>query len=186
VFHGGVVVDEDVKAYEGCILCAARIEGRKSQLNLIRAVKDLPYQLVLIGKPSPNSQAFYEACQREAGDNVVFLGHVDHDKLPQFYKVAKVHALVSWMETPGLSSLEAGVMGCNIVATKKGDTEDYFKEYAYYCEPDDVASIKKALIDAYEAPFNEGFRTLITEEYTWEETARKTLEGYRIALGDGT
>ena len=50
------------------------------------------------------------------------------------------------METPGLSSLEAAAMGKNIVVTTKGDTYDYFEDYAFYCEPDDIESIKNALM----------------------------------------
>jgi hypothetical protein len=42
------------RGFRDCILCVARIEGRKSQLNLVKAVRNLPYKLVLIGKPAPN------------------------------------------------------------------------------------------------------------------------------------
>ena len=54
------------------------------------------------------------------GPNVILLGEVPHDDLAKYYASCKVHALVSWMETTGLSSLEAGVMGANIVITDKG------------------------------------------------------------------
>lgn len=83
------------------------------------------------------------------------------------------------METPGLSSLEAGVMRTNIVVTKKGDTEDYFKDMAFYCEPDDLTSIKKAVKQAYETPFKENLLKRILDNYTWEDTARQTLDGYK-------
>jgi len=112
--------------YQDCILCVARIEGRKSTLNLIRAVKDTNYKLVLVGNESKNQKKYVEQVHKEAGENVFFLGAIPHDELKDLYKVARVHALVSWMETPGLSSLESAAMGCNIVVTKKGDTYDYF------------------------------------------------------------
>jgi len=181
--YNKVKVDKNIeKKFKDCILCVARIEGRKSQLNLVRAVKDLPYKLVLIGKPAPNHIKYYKQVKKEAGNNVIFLDFIPHEKLPQYYKVAKVHALVSWMETPGLSSLEAAAMKCNLVITKKGDTYDYFKEYAYYCEPDDIESIRKAIIKAYESPFNGSLYKLVIENYTWEKAAKKTLEGYELAL----
>ncbi len=96
--------------------------------------------------------------------------------------MAKVHALVSWMETPGLSSLEAGAMDCNIVVTKKGDTQEYFENFAYYCEPDDVNSIKTALDLAYNNPVNSDLKRKILNQYTWEKTAEKTLEAYQMAF----
>jgi glycosyltransferase involved in cell wall biosynthesis len=39
---------------EKLVICAARIEGIKNQLNLIRALNDTCYRLLLIGDASPN------------------------------------------------------------------------------------------------------------------------------------
>lgn len=177
-----VSVQSDVSKFEGCVLSVARIEGRKCQLELVRAMKDLPYQLVLIGKPAPNHLGYFESIKREMGDRVHIVGQVSHDELAQYYKVAKVHALVSWMETPGLSSLEAGVMGCSLVVTEKGDTRDYFANDAFYCDPDSVDSIKSAIVAAYNMPVNGNFVEKIREEYNWQKTAEKTFEGYRMVL----
>lgn len=172
-------ISDKVKKYIDCILCVSRIEGRKSQLNLVRALKGLPYHFVLIGKPAPNHIKYYDRVKQEAGDNVTFLDYIPHNELPEYYKAAKVHALVSWMETPGLSSLEAGVMKCNVVATKKGDTVEYFGDYAFYCEPRDINSIREAIINAYNTPFNEKFRQHILQNFTWSKAAAKTLEAYK-------
>lgn len=177
-----VVVSDEVKKFEGCVLSAARIEGRKCQLELVRAMRDLPYQLVLIGKPAPNHMAYFYAIKREAGDRVHILGQVPHEELAQYYRAAKVHALISWMETPGLSSLEAGAMGCSLVITEKGDTRDYFGDDAFYCEPDSVDSIREAILRAYNAPVDPALSRRIREVYNWEKTAEKTLEGYQLAL----
>lgn len=180
--YEATIVSPEVEQYRDCILCVSRIEGLKNHLNVIRACKDLPYKLVFIGKPGANFQRYYEQCRKEAGGNVYFLGQIPHEQLPQFYKVAKVHILASWMETTGLSSLEAGVMRTNVVVTKKGYTEEYFQHFAYYCEPDDVESIRRAVVAAYEAPFDEAFLTQILNHYTWEDTARQTLQGYQSIL----
>jgi len=174
--------DQRFEAYRGCVLSVARIEGLKNQLNLVRAMRGLPWKLVLVGKPAPNHINYYEQLVREAGPNVHIIGPVDHEDLPGLYQIAKVHCLVSWMETTGLSSLEAGAMGCNIVVTEKGDTRDYFDDFAYYCEPDSVSSIRNAIISAYENPVDPALRTLILRNYTWEKTAGKTMEGYKNVL----
>ena len=113
---------------------------------------------------------------------MVFLGSIPHEELRELYQIAKVHALVSWMETPGLSSLEAAAMRCNIVVTKKGDTEEYFEDFAFYCEPDDVRTIKEAIDNAYLSDFNEELRNKILTNYTWERAAESTLRGYNKAL----
>jgi glycosyltransferase involved in cell wall biosynthesis len=168
--------------YQDCILCAARIEGRKETLNLVRAVKDTNYKLVLVGNESKNQKKYVQKVHQEAGDNVIFLGAIPHDDLKELYKVAKVHALVSWMETPGLSSLEAAAMGCNIVVTRKGDTYDYFENHAFYCEPDDVNSIKQAIDKAFTSEVNPKLKQKILENYTWEKTAEETYKAYQKIL----
>lgn len=177
-----IQIDAEYEKYKDCVLCVSRIEGRKNQLNIIRACKDLPYKFVFIGKAGANFKKYFEKCKEEAGKNTFFLGQIEHEKLPQFYKLAKVHILASWMETPGLSSLEAAIMHTNVVVTKKGDTEDYFKDFAFYCEPDDLASIKQAVEKAYNAPFNEKFLLTIKKNYKWENAAQQTLNGYKFIM----
>lgn len=172
----------EIERLRGCVVSAARIEGRKCQVELVRAMKDLPVDLVLIGKPAMNDIGYYEAVRREAGPRVHFVGQVDHAQLAEYLSVAKVHALISWMETPGLSSLEAGAMGCNLVITNKGDTRDYFGDDAFYADPESVPSVRAALAQALSAPPPKALQCRIRDQYTWEKTAAATLRGYEAAL----
>lgn len=172
-----VTISAEVQKYAGCVLSVARIEGRKCQLQLVRAMRGLPWKLLLIGKPAPNHMAYYDQVRREAGANVEFIGQVEHERLAEYYKAAKVHCLISWMETPGLSSLEAGAMGCSLVVTEKGDTRDYFGDKAFYCEPDAEESIAVAIEKAYNS-CNPALQEEISRLYSWEEAARATLAGY--------
>src|SRR5690606_31462965 len=136
----------------------------------------------LVGRESQNQKKFVSPVHQEAGDNVIFLGPVSHQDLAVLYKMAKVHALISWMETPGLSSLEAAAIDCNIVITDKGDTREYFEDMAYYCEPDDVASIREAIDKAYHEPLNPRLKEKVQQRYHWEKTAEMTEAGYRKIL----
>lgn len=175
-------IDSAVRRFEGCVVSAARIEGRKCQLELVTAVRDLGVDLVLIGQPAPNHLKYFEAVKAAAGPRVHFVGQVKQEQLAQFFAVAKVHALISWMETPGLSSLEAGAMGCNLVVTEKGDTRDYLGEEAIYCEPDSVDSIRAAVVRAIAEPRSSGLQERIRSEYTWHRAAQMTRDGYERAL----
>ena len=162
------------------VLCVARFEPLKNQLNLIRALKGTDHQLYLVGNPSKNHNAYFENCKREASENVHFVSHISQDELVAYYRRARVHVLPSWFETTGLSSLEAGAMGCNLVITGKGDTQEYFGDNACYCEPDNIASIREAVKNAYLAPSNPDFSKYISEKYNWATAAQKTLEGYNL------
>ncbi len=177
-----VKVSEEVEKFRDCVLCVGRIEGLKNQLNLIKALKVLKYSLVLIGKPAPNHGDYFNKIKKNASSNIHIIDYTEHSLLPQFYKVSKVHVLASWMETTGLSSLEALAMDCNIVVTEKGDTKEYFGDSAFYCEPDSVQSIKEAITKAYRAPINKKFQKQILGYCTWENAAEKTIEGYNLAL----
>ncbi|WP_235011411.1 glycosyltransferase family 4 protein [Bryocella elongata] len=159
-----------------------RIERRKCQLELVQAVKGTHLKLVLIGKPGPNNLAYFEQIKREMGDNVTIIDHIDQTELPRYYASCKVHALVSWMETAGLSTLEAGNMGANVVITNRGDTQDTFVDLAYYCEPDSVESVRAALLAAHNAPSTPFLRERILANYTWDRAAAATLAAYREIL----
>ena len=169
--------------FTDCILSVGRIERRKCQLQLVRALKDTGLKLVLVGKPGPNQMVYFEQIKREMDGTVSIIDHVDQSSLRQYYAACKVHALVSWMETTGLSSLEAAAMGANIVITDKGDTRDYFGNLAYYCAPDSIPSIREALLRAHSAPRSNLLQEKVRNNYTWTHTARATFAAYREALG---
>lgn len=162
------------------VLCVARFEPLKNQLNLIRALKGTSYQLYLIGSASKNHSEYLQACKQEANENVHFVEHIKQEELVQYYQRAKVHVLASWFETTGLSSLEAAAIGCNLVITSKGDTTDYFKNNAFYCEPDDPVSIGAAINEAFNSPINPDFSKYIADNFNWKTAAEKTLEGYNM------
>ena len=182
------IFDPEVAApteeFRDCVLSVGRIERRKCQLELVRALKGTGLRLVIVGKPGPNHLAYYEQIRREADDSVTFIGHLDHSELPRYYAACKVHALVSWMETTGLSSLEAGVMGANLVITAKGDTREYFGDHAFYCSPDSVASIRDAVLAAHRAPRSNALREKILRQYTWDIAAGRTMDVYRSVLSN--
>lgn len=171
---------QPIEELRDCVMCVGRIEGRKCQLELVRALKDTNLRVVLIGKPAPNQVQYFEQIKREMGPTVTLLGEVPHEELARYYASCRVHALVSWMETTGLSSLEAGVMGANLVITDKGDTRDYFGDLAYYCCPDSLLSVREAVLAAYHAPRSNALRERILERYTWRKAAEATLAAYKI------
>ncbi len=164
------------------VICVARIEGKKNQLNLIRALNGTGYRLLLIGEPAPNHKRYYEACRAEAGSNVQFEGFVPQDQLYRYYQRAKVHVLASWNETCGLSSLEAGYYGCQIVITDKGDTREYYRDHAWYCDPADPESIRSAIEAAAAAPITNHLRTAVRQQFNWNQAALDTLAAYKTIL----
>lgn len=166
------------------VLCVARIEGIKNQLNLIKAMNGSRFRLLLIGKASRNQQGYWEACKKSAGTNISFVGKLPQEELVTYYRKAKVHILPSWFETTGLSSLEAAVMGCNIVITDRGDAKEYFGPDAWYCDPSSPESIRNAVEKAAAQQSSEGLRQTILKQYTWKVAAEKTKLVYTALLNN--
>jgi glycosyltransferase involved in cell wall biosynthesis len=181
IFDDFVAPNEEFRNH---IICVGRIEGRKNQLNLLRALTQTDYKVTLIGQQSPNHKGYYEECLKiiESNPNFRIINHINHKDLSSIYKAAKVHVLASWFETTGLSSLEAAAMGCSIVVTRKGDTEEYFEDMAFYCDPSSISSIRTQVDAAYASEFNVALKDKIHNEYTWAKAAEHTYTAYRSAL----
>lgn len=172
----------DIEKDDHLIVCAGRVEGRKNQLNLIEAVNNTKYKLLIIGDPAPNHTFYYKLCRKRAASNIEFIHKVPQHQLVSYYKKAKVHVLPSWFETTGLSSLEAGLMGCAIVVAERGDVRDYFGSLAFYCDPSLPASIFKSIEMAASAKTDDNLKRVIENNYTWNMAAAKTLEVYKQIL----
>lgn len=171
------------EAYRGVVVCAARIEGNKNQLSLIRALQGLPVRLVFTGQAAPNHAAYASACQEAAGPQVSFLGRLpEHHDVLRILAAARVHVLPSHFETCGLSSLEAAALGTRIVVGDRGDVRDYFGDNAVYCDPDSVESIRSAVLEALNAPAPIGFAEYVCEHFTWAKAAEQTAEAYESVL----
>ncbi len=167
------------------VLCAARKEGGKNQLMLIQALAGLGVPLVLIG--AAHDPLYLKLCTAYASPQTLLIDDLPQEELASAYAAARVHVLPSWGETTGLSSLEAALGGCNIVVGDRGSTWEYFREYAYYCDPGSVRSIRDAVVAAYrnypvDGPRREALRHLVLSRYNWGEAAKQTLEAYHKIL----
>jgi glycosyltransferase involved in cell wall biosynthesis len=162
-------------------MIAARIDPRKNILNLVKAIKNR--KLNIYGSPSNFHLRYFNKIKNEIDNNINLLGHVNPEELANIYNSHLIHILPSWLETPGLSQLEAAACGCNIVSTNKGSTIEYFGKMAQYCDPSSTTSIKEALESSYDnliPPKN--MSDYILSKYTWEKTAQQTLEAYESIL----
>lgn len=168
------------------VLTVGRIEPRKNQLNLIRAMKGVDKPLVIIGRQVSHHEAYYQKCRREAGPNVHFLGAVEAESqdLKSAFAACSVFVLAAWFETPGLAALEAGTSGARIVITEQGSTKEYFKNYVDYVNPANVDDIRTKIINAFRQPKTNKLQQHLRQNYLWKNTAEQTLNAYHSLTGD--
>jgi glycosyltransferase involved in cell wall biosynthesis len=170
-------------------LCAARVEIRKNQLLLAKSCLKAGVPLVLVGQMGDGhgkEGKYQKELIKLVKANPLFLkylGRLPREEMPDAYAAAKVHALVSSWETPGLVSLEAGLNGCNLVVGKCPPVQEYFEGIAEIVEQD-ISAVSAGVTRAMAAPRNNfGQAGLIAKKYTWGRVAEKTLEAYREAMG---
>lgn len=166
------------------LICVGRIEPRKNQLNLLRAVADSGYSLALVGKCATGQRSYFNLVMKEVNrnKNVTYIEAIPNYELYKMYKTCRISVLPSWFETPGLVSLEAAAMGCAVVVSPKGTTRDYFGNEAFYCDVTSPESIRTAVDKAYEKGGSEKLKQLVRDNFTWEKTAARTLEAYGMAI----
>ena len=167
------------------VLCVGRLESRKNQLMLLKALEDSPLTVVLAAggfSYQPEYEAAIRAFKRRG--KTVILGRVDAQMLSSAYAACRIHVLPSWYELPGLVTLEAAARGKNIVVTRTGTTADYVGDRAFYCLPWDCDSVLSAVTAAYYSPAKQGLVEM-AQSYSWAKTVEQTEAVYQGVVARG-
>ncbi|MFN8390875.1 MAG: glycosyltransferase [Bdellovibrionota bacterium] len=167
---------------EDFVLCVGRVEYRKNQVGLLAALEDSPVTVVIAGGGVTYQPDYLETAAnfRRRGKTII-LPRVPRDVLLSAYHAARVHALPSWFDLPGLVSLEAAARGCRIVASSRGTLFSYLGNGARYCKPDSSESIRQAVEAAWNDPPSEELKTL-AQSFTWARCATEVLGVYKDVL----
>ncbi|MBI4982310.1 MAG: glycosyltransferase [Candidatus Omnitrophica bacterium] len=163
------------------VLSVGRIEPRKNQLNLIKAVKETGLRLVIIGDPVTGYEDYYNKCKALAGSNVLFINRLQHEDslLASAYAACSVFVLQGWFETPGLVALEAGLAGARLAVTNGGSTRDYFEDFVEYLNPASWCSIRKAIMNALKKEKSDELKKHILNNFLWEKVAEENIKLYK-------
>jgi len=177
-------IESGINSSRGYILYPGRIEPRKNQLELLRALSGTREPLILLGDPVPGHEDYYAKCREIAGPEVQFLPRVEHEDpvLERLYAGCGCVVLCSWYETPGLAALEAGMSGIPLVLTDQGATREYFGPFAQYVSPGDRSGLRDAVRKALQRPRDPNLSAWVRERYSWEAAARATETAYAEAV----
>lgn len=118
---------------------------------------------------------------------VVQAGEVKAEDLPAIYRAADLHVLPSVYEGFGLTVLEAMACGCPVVTTRCGALPEAAGDAARFFTADNITELEEALARVLQDP---ALRAQMrakglahVAQFSWERTARATLEVYREAAG---
>ncbi|KAJ50760.1 glycosyltransferase involved in cell wall biosynthesis [Clostridium tetanomorphum] len=182
IYNGVEIENDEVPLYNfkeryklnSYILCVGKICKIKNQLMLSKICNRLGLDLVLIG--NINDKDYFNECIKYP--NVTHLGFMDSYNIYNAYRFAKLHILPSFIETPGLSSLEAGASGCNIISTEEGSAKEYFKDMVIYCNPYYEESIESAIKMSLNKNKNDVLKKYVTTNYNWEKSVKSLYNSY--------
>jgi glycosyltransferase involved in cell wall biosynthesis len=162
------------------VLSVGRIEPRKNTLGAVRAACALGLPVVHIGEPVPGHHDYARECRRVGSGVVTWLGRLDHDDpmLASAYAAARVFALPSWFETPGLAALEAALAGCAVAITPFGSTREYFGGLAEYARPHRPDEIRRAVRTCWDHGPDPRLAPRVATQYVWPNVAQITAEVY--------
>ncbi len=188
LFHGvdRALFPDTFKIGRDFILSVANVNRRKNTLNLVKAFLEsgLKTKLVLIGNFNYEADAAY--CREvqdiitRNSDKVISIQNLHYgDKvLLSAYLNARVYALPSVLETPGLANLEAGLAGCSLVVGDCKPVREYFGDRVRYCKHDDITDIKDKIIAAYREEPRKDLSDFMRNEYSWLKIAGDVARVY--------
>src|SRR5690606_32882033 len=108
-----------------------------NQRMLLKALEDTDHTVVFATSGMTYEPEYVVAVKnfRRKG-KTLFFPMLDKEMLASCFAAARVHALPSWYELPGLVHLEAAQQGTPCVVTDFGTSRDYLGDDAFYCRPD--------------------------------------------------
>ena len=174
------------------MLFAGRIQPIKGLDLLLRAVSHLPdgrnTRLLVVGGNAGKADELVRmkslANELGIGNKVVFMGVVEHEKMPLFYNAADVCIIPSYHESFGLVAVEALATGTPVVASRVGGLATIVKdgETGYLVDelsPEAFAlHICLLLGDEEVRQVMAGAARPSVEEYAWSLMARRVIKVY--------
>jgi glycosyltransferase involved in cell wall biosynthesis len=158
----------------GYLLFVGAVQARKDPLAAARAAREVGLRLVVAGpEREPELARELEALGAD------LRGYVDKDELAGLYRGAAALVLPSRYEGFGLPVLEAMASGLPVVAADEPALREVAGDAAVYSDGD-LAAATHAALDDRDRLVAAGLER--AKAFSWEETARRTLEVYSEAL----
>nr|WP_245323773.1 glycosyltransferase family 1 protein [Methanomicrobium sp. W14] len=176
------------KLSKGFILFVGSYEPRKNLITLVKAYVSLPestkkrHLLVIAGGKGWLNSEIDDIIELNKSSDIRRIGYVDEDDLPGLYSAADVFVYPSLYEGFGLPILEAMACGAPVITSNTSSMTEVGGNAALYFDPHDENQLRELLIKTVDDESlkedlrQNGFRN--AKKFSWEKTARKTLQIY--------
>ncbi len=177
------------------ILYLGTLEPRKNIASLLLAFNEWKksskenYTLVIAGTKGWSFQEIFQLSEESPyKKDIVFTGELQEKDRPAIYKMASLFVFPSFLEGFGFPPLEALSSGVPVICSASTSLLEIFGDHSILVNPHDAGelawTIGRVLGDqAIQASLiKEGEK--YAKKFTWEKTARETLEVLREAGGE--
>ncbi len=177
------------------VLSVGDLQPRKNFLRLMRAFEEvlrshpnLPHHLVLVGKETWYSDTVRSAAAKSpVAERIHFAGFVEDDELLRLYGACDVFVYPSLYEGFGVPILEAMACGRAVACANTSAMPEVADSAALLFDPHSVSEMSRAIRDLM---VDSELRTRMERLglhratlFSWEKTARKTLDVYYEIAG---
>jgi glycosyltransferase involved in cell wall biosynthesis len=188
---GGEDVLSRLKIHQPYLLFVGTLEPRKNLVRLIRAYRraaawGIPHSLVLAGPLGWHHEQLHRELALRGPGEVVLTGAVPEPELDPLYRNASAFVYPALYEGFGLPILEAMARGVPVITSNTSSLPEVAAEAALGVDPGSVREIAAAIETLLADPvLQEKLATrgrARAERFSWDETARQTLQVYEKAL----
>lgn len=177
------------------ILFVGNIEPKKNLGRLIKAFsllkmqQGIKHKLVIAGKKGWKYKSVFQMV-KELGlkNEIVFTDYIPEKDLPALYSMADIFVFPSLYEGFGIPPLEAMACEVPVLVSNKGALPEVTGSKCLQVDPYDVKHIADKMYklisdqNLRQKSVNDGKQWV--KQFTWEQTARKTLEVYKQVINE--
>lgn len=180
---------------DSIILFTGRLTTQKGLEYLFKAFallkKEIPHlKLLIVGTGPQEGSLRHLSDILGIADQVIFLGNVPHDDMPEIYSLCDIFVLPSLSESFPNAMLEAMAMEKPAVVTRVGVIPEIImdEQNAISIKPGDSKHLAYEIVRVLSDRSLSGHiarngRKLVTTEFTWDYVVRRTMELYEKVLG---
>jgi len=169
------------------ILNVGTIEKRKNILSVIKAIKDIDTQLVIIGKKTAYfTEINNYILENNLEEKVIFLKNLELKELAAIYRMASIFVYPSIFEGFGIPIIEALYSKTPVITSKGGCFSEAGGENSIYIDPFNSEELRVKLLELLANPEKRELMKLkgfeFVQKFNDQNIAKYWMETYKEVL----